>query len=108
MKPPTKRQRVRARAILVGPVFQPIVDALDRGASGAAVASTIIDTIDAEPEKIVRMPEAVQRCGLHEDTIKAHMKRGTFPQWHRIEGTGRAKGWHSWEINGWLRARARG
>jgi len=103
-----KVKRVRARAVLVGPVFQPVVDKLDAGADPALV-STVIDVLDPVPDRIIRWPEVIRLAGLSKSTIVRKMKAGTFPRAVSLGGTGRrpAVGWHLSEVRAWLRTRAR-
>ncbi len=102
-----KKKRVRARAVLVGPVFQPVVDKLDAGADPALV-STVIDVLDPVPDRIIRWREVIQLAGLSKSTIVRKMEAGTFPK-SVILGRGRrpAVGWHLSEVRAWLRTRAR-
>ena len=104
-----KKKRVRARAVLVGDVFRPIVDKLDSGASAEAIVSTITDIVDADEDRLLRLPEVMQMCGLGRETIYARMKRGEFPRSVALGGTGRrpAVGWHLREVRAWLRGRTR-
>ena len=105
----TKKKRVRARAVLVGDVFKPIVDKLDAGASAEAIASTVVDIVDADEDRLVRLPEVMRLTGLSKSTIGRKMGRGTFPRSVSLGGTGRRPhvGWHLREVRAWLRTRAR-
>ena len=105
----TKRKRVRARVSLVGPVFQPILDRLDAGASPEAIASTIVDIVDADEDRLLRLPEVMAMSGLGRGTIYRKMECGTFPRSVSLGGTGRRPrvGWHLREVRAWLRKRTR-
>ena len=105
----SKRKRVRARAVLVGDVFKPVVDKLDAGASAEAIASTVVDIVDADEDRLVRLPEVMRLTGLSKSTIGRKMGRGTFPRSVSLGGTGRRPhvGWHLRDVRAWLRTRAR-
>ncbi len=107
---PTERQRERARVVLGGPVLQPIVDALDARVSVEDLAEVIMDTIDAEPNRIVRWPEVVYLTGLSRSNLNRRIRRGTFPAPYSLGGLGRnaARGWYLWEVLRWLKVLARG
>ncbi len=105
----SKRKRVRARAVLVGDVFKPVVDKLDAGASAEAIASTVVDIVDADEDRVVRLPELLHLTGLSKSTIYRKIGRGTFPYPVSLGGTGRRPhvGWFLREVRAWLRTRAR-
>lgn len=106
MKKTTKAQRLRARAVLLGPTFRPVVDRLDgqEGSPAAvAMASTVIAAIDPEPERIVHWPEAIHMAGLSRSAIKLRMASDTFPA--RVSLDGRRGGWKLSALRQWLRER---
>ncbi len=105
----SKKKRVRARAVLVGDVFKPIVEALDSGASPEAIVSTVVDLVDADEDRNIRLPEVMRLTGLSKSTIGRKMEAGTFPRSVSLGGTGRRPhvGWHLREVRAWLRTRAR-
>ena len=103
----TEKKRVRARRILVGDTFKPLVDKLDAGASAEALASTIVDIVDADEDRLVRLPEVLYLTGLSRSSIlrKADSTEDDFPSALRLGKS--ARGWHLWEVRSWLRTRAK-
>ncbi len=101
---PTERQRVRARAVLAGPAFAPIVAALDARVSAEDLVEVVLDMIDAEPNRIVRLPEVLRLTGLSKSNLYRRIKAGTFPTPHGLGGTGFRPpvGWYLWEIRTWI------
>ncbi len=101
---PTERQRVRARAVQMGVVFKPIVDALDARVSVVDLVEVVLDMIDADGDQIVRLPEVIHLTGLSKSNLYRRVKAGTFPAPHGLGGTGfrPAVGWHLWEISAWI------
>lgn len=104
----TKKQRVRARVILLGDVFQPVVDKIDAGASAEALASTLVDLVDRDDDELVRWATVIKLSGLSKSTINRLEAAGDFPQ-RVILGKGRrpAVGWHLREVRAWVRRRTR-
>ena len=102
-----ERKRVRARLILMGDVFKPIVEALDSGASPEAIVSTLVDIVDADEDRVVRMAEAKYLTGLSRSSLirKSADPKDDFPSAVRLGVSSR--GWHLWEVRSWLRTRAR-
>ncbi len=100
-------KRVRARLILMGDMFKPIVEALDSGASPEAIASIIVDIVDADEDRLIRMREVVYLTGLSRPSVirKADNPKDDFPSAMRLGIS--ARGWHLWEVRSWLRTRAR-
>jgi prophage regulatory protein len=58
------------------------------------------------PDRIVRVPEAVALTGLSRSTIYAAVKDGRFPAPMRLSL--KAVGWRAAVLNAWLAARAGG
>jgi prophage regulatory protein len=58
------------------------------------------------PDRIVRVPEAVALTGLSRSTIYAAVKDGRFPKPVRLSL--KAVGWRAAVLNAWLAARAGG
>ncbi len=103
-----KQKRVRARAILVGDTFRPVVAKLDDpNATKEALASTVIDVIKPRPERIIRMAEVRHLTGLSRSSVlrKADSTDDDFPSAVRLGESSR--GWHLWEILDWVRERAK-
>lgn len=51
------------------------------------------------PDRILRLPEVVRRCGLSKPTIYRRMREGQFPP--RLDLGGRAVGWRAREVEAW-------
>ncbi len=105
-----KHDRVRARTVLVGDVFKPIREKLDDPtATKEQIVSTIVDIVDADEDRLIRLPEVIDMSGLKRSEIYRKMDQGTFPGSVSLGGTGRrpAVGWHLREVRAWLRKRER-
>ena len=109
---PSKKRRVRARAVLAGD-FK-IVDKLDDpDATIESLASTAVDAIevarDQGGDRILRTNEVVEMVGISKQAIYARIRRSTFPKPVPLGGVGprRAVGWLWSEVRAWLRERAR-
>lgn len=104
-----KARRVRARIVLLGDTFRPVVDKLDAGASPetVALASTMADVVHPGPDRIIRMAEVKRLTGLSRSTIlrKANNPDDDFPSAKRLGES--ARGWQLWAVLDWLRARTR-
>lgn len=53
-----------------------------------------------EPDRILRMPEVLERTGLSRSTIYRKMHEGTFPR--QIEISKHCCGWRESSINRWI------
>ena len=104
-----KQKRVRARVVLLGDTFRPVVDKLGPKASAktVALASTMVDHIHQEPNRVVRMAEAKDLTGLSRSSLirKAADPKDDFPAAIRVGKSSR--GWHLWEVLDWIRGRTR-
>ncbi len=113
----TKKQRVRARAVL-SDVFE-LTGKLDEGASPEAMASTAIDRIERERaeaknrldetgDRLVKMSDLRDLIGLSRQAIYKRIRRGTFPKPIDLggEGPGHRVAWKMSEITAWLQERA--
>ncbi len=105
----TKKQRVRARAVL-NDVFK-VAEKLDEGASPEALASTVIDYLEQErgeaDETLLKMSQLNDITGMSRQAIHARVKKGTFPKPIDLggEGPGHRVAWKKSEIIAWLRER---
>ncbi len=104
-----KKERVRARAVLVGDVFKPIWDKLDDpNATKEQIVSTIVDIVDADEDKLIRQPKVTDMVDLSRNTIDRYEAAGNFPKRVKL-GTGKRPRvrWHLREIRAWMRKRSR-
>lgn len=53
--------------------------------------------------KVLRLPEVIERTGLSRSTIYAHIKEDKFPAFFKLGA--RAIGWNSEDIDCWIEQR---
>ena len=101
-----KTQRVRDRLVLIGgDHFKRAVDALDADAPAAVVASTIIDIVDGDPERLIDIDGVMAKTGIKSrETVYRYMKTEGFPKSVKL-GRGRrgAARWYLGEVLTWAR-----
>ena len=107
----TRRQRLRAQALLLGPDFAPIIEAFDAGASAEDLLAAFLLAWDPYgADRFVRLPEVLHLTGLARATLYRMQKDGKFPKAISLDGGAEAEGSVGWEMSAirkWMRTRPR-